>query len=93
MPPRDDKQLPGFESIRVCGMQIPIATRSASVNGTELAVGSATMPRIVVLGDTGCRVKGTDIQSCTGKNGRIPWKFPDIVRAIDQQNPDLFIHV
>ena len=50
--------------------------------------------RIVVLGDTGCRVKGTDIQNCNNdpKYGD-QWHFVKTAKDAVALKPDLVIHV
>ena len=46
--------------------------------------------RIVVIGDTGCRIKGRIIQDCD--NPRL-WPFATIARKAAAMKPDLVIHV
>jgi hypothetical protein len=46
--------------------------------------------RILVIGDTGCRLKGSLVQPC---NDAQQWPFPDIARNASLLMPDLVIHV
>ncbi len=51
----------------------------------------ATRPdRIVVLGDTGCRLKNPVVQAC---NDPIAWPFATIAKAVAAEKPDLIVHV
>ena len=46
--------------------------------------------RIVVLGDTGCRIKGKELQAC---NDPDKWPFATIAAEAAKLKPDLVIHV
>lgn len=46
--------------------------------------------RILVLGDTGCRIKGTFVQAC---NDPAAWPFAGLVQAAAALKPDLVIHL
>jgi len=46
--------------------------------------------RIVVLGDTGCRLLNQSIQNC---NNPRDWPFPNVTAAAARLKPDLVIHV
>jgi hypothetical protein len=46
--------------------------------------------RILVLGDTGCRIKGATLQAC---NDPAQWPFPQVAAAAASMKPDLVIHV
>src|ERR1700753_2065792 len=47
-----------------CSAPIPAGTRSAAIGGTVLPVPVVHPRRILVLGDTGCRIKGAALQAC-----------------------------
>ena len=55
-----------------------------------LAVPVANPKRILVLGDTGCRIKGAALQAC---NDPAAWPFPQLAAAAAKLKPDLVIHV
>ena len=46
--------------------------------------------RILVLGDTGCRIKGKTVQAC---NDPAQWPFPQVAAQAAKLKPDLVIHV
>ena len=96
MIPRSPTPPPGFENIQVCEFAIPSGTASASIDGQALAVPASSPQKIVVVGDTGCRVKGNDIQNCTGVDvGRLgpAWNFAAVATSISAVQPDLIVHV
>ncbi len=56
----------------------------------RLKVMGARPKRIVVLGDTGCRIKGETIQACTNPKA---WPLATIAKSAAAEHPDLVIHV
>ena len=46
--------------------------------------------RVVVIGDTGCRIKGTAVQDC---NDPSKWPFASVASKAAESKPDLVIHV
>lgn len=62
----------------------------ASINGIPLPSPDAAPKRILVLGDTGCRIKGGTVQAC---NDPAKWPFPQLAAAAAKLKPDLIIHV
>ena len=74
----------------VCSAPIPAGTRTASIAGTTLPVPIAEPQRILVLGDTGCRLKGSVLQAC---NDPAKWPFPQVAAAAASLKPDLVIHL
>ena len=54
-----------------CEMAVPAGTKKAAVNGKLLPLPRANPSKIVVFGDTGCRIKGDRIQDCND-----PAKWP-----------------
>ncbi len=93
MQPRGPSAPPGFSEIQVCEYFVPAGTRSASIAGQALALPAASPDTIVVVGDTGCRVKGTDVQNCNGQGTGPAWQFPRVAGAIESVRPDLILHV
>ena len=55
-----------------------------------LALPAAEPHRIIVFGDTGCRIKGTALQNCADPK---EWPFPKIAAKAAKLKPDLVIHV
>ncbi|MDJ0840237.1 MAG: metallophosphoesterase [Acidobacteriota bacterium] len=82
----------GFD-VTCCEYEIPAGTKSASVGGQPLALPKAKPEKIVVLGDTGCRIKGSDVQNCNGKGTGPVWAWDQVAQAAMNTKPDLVIHV
>ncbi len=74
----------------VCVMRLPHGAVSASIGGEALHIPRARIDRIVVLGDTGCRVKGLELQAC---NDPRAWPFAMVAQRAAAEKPDLVIHV
>jgi predicted phosphodiesterase len=74
----------------LCAATLPAAAASASILGHELPLPHAHAQRVVVLGDTGCRIKGYTVQAC---NDPARWPFPRVAQAAASLKPDLVIHV
>lgn len=62
----------------------------ASIDGTALPAIVAKPKRILVVGDTGCRIKGAALQAC---NDPMQWPFLAVSQAAAGLKPDLIIHV
>ena len=93
---RSENPPPGFEEVQACEAVIPSGTTSASIGEQALALPAASPQKIVVVGDTGCRVKGDDVQNCDGADVDSlgpAWNFAQVAAAIDAVEPDLIIHV
>jgi hypothetical protein len=61
----------------------------------ELALPASAAPhvdptRVVVIGDTGCRIKGGKVQDC---NDPAKWPFERVATSAAESKPDLVIHV
>jgi len=76
--------------ITVCGATVPAATRNLSVGGVIVPTLPATINRIVVVGDTGCRIDEKEVQDC---NDPRQWPFPVVAKDAARRKPDLVIHV
>ena len=74
----------------VCSAPIAAGTRTATIAGIKLPVPVTRPQRILVLGDTGCRLKGSVIQAC---NDPARWPFPQVAAAAGSLKPDLVIHL
>ena len=73
-----------------CAAAIPAGAVHASIGESVLPLPVAVPNRILVLGDTGCRIKGSALQAC---NDPAAWPFPSVAAAAAQLKPDLVIHV
>jgi hypothetical protein len=74
----------------VCELAIPATAKSASLNGKRLHLPRRNPSRIVALGDTGCRIKGAQIQDC---NHPDKWPFLQLAMRASREKADLVIHV
>ena len=75
---------------RVCSTPVPAGARRATVAGVRVVLPKARPRRIVVIGDTGCRLKGLVNQHCNDPSG---WPFARVARLAAAARPDLVIHV
>jgi Calcineurin-like phosphoesterase len=73
-----------------CELAIPASAVSATVGGRPLALPHNDPSRVVVIGDTGCRIKGTAVQDC---NDTAKWPFASVASKAAESKPDLVIHV
>lgn len=76
--------------VRICAAALPPGAGEASVLGAALPLPHAAPARILVLGDTGCRIKGVIAQGC---NDPAKWPFPGLAAKAAALRPDLVIHV
>ncbi len=74
----------------VCSAAIPAGTKHAAVEGNPLPLPPADPQRILVLGDTGCRIKGSYLQAC---NDPVAWPFAGLAKAAAAMKPDLVLHL
>jgi hypothetical protein len=74
----------------VCSAALPAGAKVVDVAGRALAGPVAAVRRIVVFGDSGCRIKGLDVQAC---NDPVAWPFAEVSRLAAARKPDLVIHV
>lgn len=75
--------------IQVCAARAPAGAKRISVAGLPAPTLAKTINRIVILGDTGCRLKGNVAQDC---NDPAAWPFATIARLAAARHPDLVIH-
>ncbi len=73
-----------------CEAVLPLGGTAAVIDGQTLKMPVASPRRIVVVGDTGCRIKGTAIQACND-----PAAFPlaRLSGFVASFQPDLIVHV
>jgi len=76
--------------LQLCEARAPAATGRLTVGGAAAPTLPATVRRIVVIGDTGCRLEGRAIQDCGNPNA---WPFAMIAGRAAAKRPDLVIHV
>jgi hypothetical protein len=73
-----------------CEFALPTNAKAAQVNGKALSLPHPDPSRIVVLGDTGCRIQGARLQDC---NNPAMWPFERNANEATGARPDLVIHV
>jgi hypothetical protein len=77
--------------VRGCEAMVPPDAIAAVLDGKPLPLPRGNPQRILVFGDTGCRLKtGDPTQSCNDLNA---WPFPKIAAVAATARPDLVIHV
>ena len=78
--------------VTVCEASLPRGVRAASVLGRALPLPKAEARRILVIGDTGCRLKAADkaYQACNDPDA---YPFGRIARSAAAWKPDLIVHV
>ena len=78
--------------VLTCQAALRSDIHSASIDGQSLPIPKKLPLKILVLGDTGCRLKAESnyYQSC---NDASLWKFPKVAQTAAQFAPDLVIHV
>jgi hypothetical protein len=81
--------LPGFDDV-VCDLALPANASGARVGGVALPAIPRAPKLIALFGDTGCRLKGAEVQAC---NDPAAWPFPTIAQDVAAAHPDLVIHV
>ena len=83
---------PAAFPLLTCELDIASGVRHARVGQHALALPVQAPRRIVVIGDTGCRLKQSDgqFQSCLDNAS---WPFAQVARSAAAAKPDLVIHV
>lgn len=81
---------PPSSAVLTCDAAIPQGTQDASVAGQPLPLPRAAANRIVVIGDTGCRLNKNETQDCNDPDA---YPFARIAAAAAAWHPDLVVHV
>ena len=76
--------------VTTCQATLPSSAHHITVAGITLETEPAHLGRIIVIGDTGCRLKGPLVQDC---NDPKRWPFPLVAAHAAAKHPDLVIHV
>jgi predicted phosphodiesterase len=74
----------------LCAATLAASVQKASILGRDLPLPVATPQKIMLIGDTGCRIKGGTVQDC---NDPSKWLFPHVAAVAAKLKPDLVIHV
>jgi hypothetical protein len=77
--------------VTTCEFPLPAGVKSVVAAGRALPVPKASPNRIVVVGDTGCRMKvGNPFQACSDP---LAWPWKTIAQSAAALSPDLVLHV
>ena len=76
--------------VLVCEAEVPAWTHHASIGRQRLPLFKQRPTRIVIIGDAGCRIEGTEAQAC---NDPTQWPFAEIAERAARWHPDVVIHV
>lgn len=94
---RAEESKPSSFPVLTCEAVLPSGVRAASVGGRDLPLPKPAAARIVVVGDTGCRLKNSDDRTKPGTwqdcNDPASFPFAEVARAAAAWKPDLVIHV
>lgn len=84
--------IPSVFSELVCEAVWPVSETSAEVNGMHFNKPSQYPKKILLIGDTGCRMKASEdaFQDCYDED---KWPFKRIILSGSQLKPDLVVHV
>jgi hypothetical protein len=72
-----------------CESPIPSGAKFASVKRRALALPKPDPARVIVIGDTGCRIKGKFVQAC---NDSALWPFRQVAASAAREKADLVVH-
>jgi predicted phosphodiesterase len=82
---------PAVFTVRGCEVAVPPGAIAAVLDGKALPLARPNPQRILMFGDTGCRLAaGNAFQDC---NDPAAWPFPKIAAVAATARPDLVIHV
>jgi Calcineurin-like phosphoesterase len=81
---------PAAFPVRSCEVAVPQGTVAATLDGRVLPLARPNPQRILLFGDTGCRLDRNAQQDC---NDPAAWPFPKIAAVAATARPDLVIHV
>jgi Calcineurin-like phosphoesterase len=78
--------------VLTCEAAWPVGAATASINGQSVPVPSQSIKRIVIVADTGCRMKASDnaFQPC---NDLKAWPWMSVANAAAGLKPDLVLHI
>jgi len=74
----------------LCQAKLPPRAKRLELFGRPLPMPKARVDRIVIMGDSGCRLRGLSVQDCNDPHA---WPFAEVSRRAAAEKPDLVIHV
>jgi len=82
---------PAVFPVQTCEIEWPTGAESVTLNGNPLPKAHSHPHKIVLMGDSGCRIKApVDYQACNDAN---QWPLAEVARSAAAEKPDLVIHV
>lgn len=81
---------PASTAVLSCETTVPAGSASVRIAGQALPLPKPDYKRIVVIGDTGCRLKGKEFQDC---NDPKAYPFAHVAASAAAWKPDLVVHV
>jgi hypothetical protein len=76
--------------ILLCALTLPQGVKEATINGRPLPLPPPRIDKILLIGDTGCRVIGLVQQNC---NSLPAWPFRLVADLAAERAPDLVLHL
>ena len=76
--------------VQVCIAHTAESAHDITVDGLRVPALPGDVKRVVVIGDTGCRLKGKFTQDC---NDPTKWPFAIVTRLAATRHPDVVMHV
>ena len=76
--------------VTTCALDIPKAAGAATIAGRRIPLPPARIDRILLVGDTGCRLSVLESQDC---NSMRSWPFRLVADLAAERAPDLVIHL
>jgi Calcineurin-like phosphoesterase len=81
--------VPANFPLSTCEAILPTGTQFATVAGLSLPVPKERFDRVLLIGDSGCRMDTTNLQNCDDPQ---EWPFASLAQLGAELNPDLVIH-
>ena len=83
---------PSVFDVTSCEATWPAQAQSAQVDGHRVPAPPKQIQRIVIVADTGCRLKASEnaFQEC---NNAAKWPFAEIAQSAAKLQPDLVVHI
>ena len=79
--------------VRICETALPANAAAATIGGLALPLPARAPQRILVVGDTGCRVKVMIVPLVQDCDDPAAWPWRSLAQAAAALNPDLVIHL
>jgi hypothetical protein len=76
--------------VLLCALPIPRTAAEAAIEGRPVAMPPKRIDKILLIGDTGCRLKALVLQGC---NSMKSWPFRLVADLASEASPDLVLHL